>query len=136
MPSEMARRAEPDNFERFTVVVMVPMYVLSATNFTRLLLQFPVPYRIVDRVVGLIFLWILLAIPLDSLNALPIPSLPVISPVVVEFVCAVLSNIPLVTLLAFVDMSICHPRMLVELCQGLFFPALKACFYRGCYAST
>ena len=106
--------------------------ICCTANLTWLLFQPAIAYRIRDSVVSAIFVWVFF-IPLTCSLILHLTSALVILPphvvvfsVIFQFCQPVFSDITLVALFAFVDVSISHLRVLVERCEGLLGPALKA----------
>jgi hypothetical protein len=64
---------------------------------------------------------------------IPIKLIRLVSLLVFLVIC---THIALIAILALVDSAILHLRVFIKISEGLFGPTLKACFYRGCHAST
>src|SRR5690606_13004657 len=60
----------------------------------------------------------------------------VVGPIAVNIGLVVVAHVLTSARLALVQAPITHRRMDVEFSEGLFSPALEACFYRGSHAAT
>jgi len=95
-----------------------------------------IPNRIVYCIARPSLLGVAFSVFCYPLVAYPVTPFSVIFPIIINALLAVFANVQLSALFALSKVTVRHHRVFIEFSEGLFSPALKACFYRGCHAAT
>ncbi len=120
VPLVVTGRAEPSNFKRLAVIVVVsvePFGVLATLGLTHFGLdQPPIPNRVCDHIMRTVLDRVFLDVPLSIFCGLAVTPLLVISSIIFDVVISVLPYISLIAGLAFIYPAIGHLRVPVKIC--------------------
>lgn len=131
MLSHVVLPAKPSYLQWFLIILMVSINKVRAAYFTRLANETLVSYCVVYCNSRLVSLWVPLLRPFGDSPPLRAMSRLVVRAVMVAIIGVVGLYIPACTALAFVQMTICHLWVPVELTQRQCFVALETLFH-GC----